>query len=91
MPRGIQPQAQVNIPQNNEEEMEEINQLVQQQPIRQQAPQQQPKQTKERYSIGQYAKETEDVVVDNETGNAYRVIDAVAMILNIVSRTDKKL
>jgi len=47
--------------------------------------------SKDRWTIGQVAKETEDVLVDNSTGKAYNQLVAIAMIMNTLEDIKKLL
>jgi len=49
------------------------------------------KSNKERWTIGQVAKETEDVLVDNSTGKAYNQLVAMAMIMNTLEEIKQLL
>lgn len=46
---------------------------------------------KERWSVGQVAKETEDVLVDNTTGKAYNELVGITMIMNALEEIKKLL
>ena len=50
-----------------------------------------PQKVKERWTIGQIAKETEDVLVDNSTGKAYNQLVAMAMIMNTLEEIKQLL
>jgi hypothetical protein len=50
-----------------------------------------PQKSKERWTVGQIAKETEDVLVDNSTGKAYNQLVAMAMIMNTLEEIKRLL
>jgi len=49
------------------------------------------KKSKEKWTVGQVAKETEDVLVDNSTGKAYNQLVAMAMIMNTLEEIKQLL
>jgi len=50
-----------------------------------------PQKSKEKWTIGQVAKETEDVLVDNSTGKAYNQLVAMAMMMNLLEEIKQLL